>query len=81
MSLKWYPVIDIEDCISCGTCVDFCKHNVYAMKNGRPVVVSPNECIQGCKGCEPKCPQGAISHVGDISKNDNKGCCCNNGCC
>lgn len=80
MSKNWYPVIDIDSCVSCGVCVDFCKHGVYQMKNDRPVVVNPVECIQGCKGCEPKCPQGAIAHVGDTSEN-NKGCSCSSGCC
>ena len=66
MASKWYPVVDILSCIECGTCVNFCPHNVYD-KNRSPVpnVVRPDACIDHCHGCGNRCPVGAISYVGD----------------
>lgn len=78
MSNSWYPVIDREKCTECNACVDFCSHGVFAIKSGRPVVVNPENCVQGCKGCQPVCTQGAISHVGDLG---NQECSCGCSCC
>ncbi|MGN0713005.1 MAG: DUF2703 domain-containing protein [Anaerovoracaceae bacterium] len=68
MAKKWYPVIDILTCVECGTCVDFCTHGVYSKQNYPvPVVVNPDGCIDHCHGCGSKCPQGAITYVGDTT--------------
>ncbi|HEX2945507.1 MAG TPA: 4Fe-4S dicluster domain-containing protein [Clostridia bacterium] len=78
MSKTWYPVIDYEKCIECGTCTDKCKHGVYDWKKApTPVVIFPEGCVQGCHGCGILCPQGAISYVGDVTaKAENCGCSC-----
>lgn len=69
MSKTWYPVIDYEKCISCLACVNFCPHNVYEEKDGKPIVVRPEECVDFCKGClKGACPSEAISFVGDKIK-------------
>jgi len=85
MSKTWYPVIDLEKCIGCMKCVKFCPNKVYEIKNDRPVVVNPEGCSHGCKGCQKKCPVGAIQHVGDVSTKDdscsNPGCGCGSSCC
>ncbi len=86
MSKTWYPVIDYEKCIECGTCTDKCKHGVYDRKKApTPVVVFPEGCIHGCHGCGNLCPQGAISYVGDVTvKAENCSCSCEDeksGCC
>ena len=66
MAKNWYPVIDILTCAECGTCVNFCTHGVYnKAKFPVPVVINPNGCIDHCHGCGNKCPEGAITYVGD----------------
>jgi NAD-dependent dihydropyrimidine dehydrogenase PreA subunit len=60
--IDWFPTIDYNKCIGCMACVRKCKHGVYAEKDGKPRVVNPKNCVVGCTGCEPVCPQGAISH-------------------
>jgi NAD-dependent dihydropyrimidine dehydrogenase PreA subunit len=42
-----------------------CKHGVFSLKNGRPVVFFPDGCVTGCHGCEKNCPQQAITYFGD----------------
>jgi NAD-dependent dihydropyrimidine dehydrogenase PreA subunit len=86
MSKTWYPVIDYEKCIECGTCTNKCKHGVYDLKKvPTPVVVKPEGCIQGCHGCGNLCPSKAIEYVGD-QKQGSADCECsckvvNKGCC
>ena len=66
MAKNWYPVIDILVCAECGTCVSFCSHGVYdKAKSPVPIVVNPDGCIDHCHGCGNKCPEGAITYVGD----------------
>jgi len=60
--IDWFPTIDYEKCIGCMACVKKCSHGVYAEKDGWPDVIKPKNCIVGCIGCEPVCPQHAISH-------------------
>jgi NAD-dependent dihydropyrimidine dehydrogenase PreA subunit len=77
MSKKWYPVIDYEKCVQCGTCVDMCRHGVYdKAKAPEPVVVFPEGCVEGCKGCGNKCPAEAIQYVGDVGAAKDGGCGC-----
>jgi ferredoxin len=61
----WDPIIDYNKCITCGKCVDYCHVNAFSIeeKDGeKRTVVHPNKCIVFCRGCEPVCPVGAISH-------------------
>ncbi|MCX7710234.1 MAG: 4Fe-4S binding protein [Clostridia bacterium] len=91
MSKTWYPVLNYEVCIECGACLDKCKHGVYEKEASRPVVVSPEGCVQGCHGCGNLCPVGAIEYVGDNTGwtapgkqsggEGNSGCCDSSGCC
>jgi len=60
--IDWFPAIDYNKCIGCMACVNKCTHGVYAEKDGKPKVVKPKNCVVGCTGCEPICPQNAISH-------------------
>lgn len=80
MSKTWYPVINYEECIECGACLEKCKHGVFFKRDGnRPVVVYPEGCVQGCRGCGNLCPVGAIAYVGDTGGSDGScsyGCCC-----
>jgi len=50
MSRTWYPVINYEVCNECGACSNKCTNDVFVLKNTRPVVVNPENCIEGCKG-------------------------------
>ncbi len=86
MSKTWYPVIDYERCVECGTCTDKCKHGVYNLKKAPvPVVIAPESCIHGCHGCGNLCPTKAISYVGDQGGvSGNCSCSCGDdmgGCC
>lgn len=66
MFKKWYPVIDYDKCIECGTCVQKCSHGVYEKEKApTPVVIKPEKCIYRCHGCGNLCPVGAITYVGD----------------
>lgn len=77
MSKDWYPVINYELCTECGACVDMCGHGVFNKEKApRPVVVYPEGCIQGCKGCGSGCPSGAIEYFGNDAKVSNEGCGC-----
>lgn len=81
---EWYPLINYDKCISCLACVDKCTHRVYAIKDGKPKVANKNNCINNCRGCEPVCPVGAITHFSsEIEKASDKSCCkkdCKCGC-
>lgn len=44
-----------------------------------PVVVYPEGCIEGCKGCGNLCPNSAIQYFGDTEYNGD--CDCAGGCC
>ena len=84
MSKNWYPVIDYKKCTECGACTNKCKNGVYDQRKApTPVVIAPNNCVQGCHGCGNLCPTKAINYVGDRGKKSgNSGCGCNgNGCC
>ncbi|EYE87455.1 4Fe-4S ferredoxin [Fervidicella metallireducens AeB] len=80
MSKTWYPVIDYSQCKECGACINKCKHGVYEQRKNRPVVVNPEGCVHGCRGCQNLCPSGAIQYVGDTDGNNSCSCGCS-GCC
>lgn len=81
MSHKWYPVIDDEKCIECGACLCKCSHGVYDPKSLRPWVIHPENCIEGCRGCQKLCPTGAIQYVGDFTGKPSANCEESAGCC
>ena len=64
MSETWYPIIDLEKCSGCQICVNFCRQGVYAKESGKPLVIKPVGCVHGCRGCQNKCPEGAIDYAG-----------------
>jgi len=82
MSRTWYPMINYENCIECGACVNHCTHGVYnKQKAPRPVVIFPDGCIQGCTGCGSLCPSEAIEYFGDTKEGNGEtnACCCQDG--
>ncbi len=61
--IEWYPKIDYEKCIGCGTCYVICKGRVvydWDFKNMRPIVARPYNCMVGCSTCANLCPAEAI---------------------
>jgi NAD-dependent dihydropyrimidine dehydrogenase PreA subunit len=63
--IHWDPIIDYKKCTTCGACVDFCHVDAlkFEEKDGKKrTVVNPNRCIVFCRGCQPVCPEGAITH-------------------
>lgn len=81
MAKTWYPMINYEKCIECGSCTEMCEHGVYDMaKAPKPVVVYPEGCIEGCKGCGSRCPAEAIEYFGDNENCCGGDCCCGGEC-
>jgi len=61
--IPWHPTVDLEKCLGCKECYNFCSHGVYDWdeKNNKPKVVEPYSCVVGCSSCMGMCPQEAIS--------------------
>ncbi|MGL4805395.1 MAG: 4Fe-4S dicluster domain-containing protein [Bacteroidales bacterium] len=55
------PVINPEQCISCGLCLKACPSSVYSRHNKQIRADNPLFCIQ-CYKCYAKCPRKAISN-------------------
>lgn len=76
MSKKWYPVINYENCIECGTCIKKCTHGVYETGTMLPKVIYAEGCIDECRGCQKLCPADAIEYVGDLGQRVSCSCSC-----
>lgn len=76
MANNWYPIIDYSLCNECMVCVNHCTHGVYDKSKSIPAVVYPEGCVDGCRGCQKKCAQGAISYFGDTGASTGTGCGC-----
>jgi NAD-dependent dihydropyrimidine dehydrogenase PreA subunit len=63
--IPWYPTIDYDKCLNCGTCVEYCKLGVYdhteEQGEKKPIVKYPNKCVAFCTGCKGQCPVGSIT--------------------
>jgi UDP-glucose 4-epimerase len=46
-----------EDCVGCGTCLEYCVFDAISIEDG--VAVHSDRC-RGCGRCEANCPQGAV---------------------
>ncbi|MDD3306676.1 MAG: 4Fe-4S binding protein [Acetobacterium sp.] len=76
MSKKWYPVINYENCVECGACIEKCKNGVYDKALATPKVIYPEGCIDGCRGCQKLCSADAIDYVGDNGGQQTVACQC-----
>jgi thioredoxin reductase/NAD-dependent dihydropyrimidine dehydrogenase PreA subunit len=58
-----HPLINLDSCIGCGTCVDACPEgDVLGILNGKATIVKGHKCI-GHSLCAEVCPVGAITMV------------------
>jgi len=57
-----HPVIEADECIGCGICVDACPQEVLEVVGGIAEVVNEDACI-ACGDCVEECPMGAIPEV------------------
>jgi len=80
----WYPTIFPDKCDGCEDlekpyCIEFCPHGVFALKDGKALVVNPHKCIYGCIACERLCPSKAIAFPQRIATMQKfkkiRGCC------
>lgn len=53
------PIIDAQLCNGCQACVEVCPVSVFEMRDGKAVVVAPEDCT-GCEACVPVCPMDCI---------------------
>lgn len=56
------PIIDVERCTSCETCIPFCPDSCITAGDDGHVVVDYVDC-KGCSMCAAVCPEGAIEMV------------------
>ena len=56
-------LIDSDECIGCGTCVDECPHGVIFMHRDSEVPIKCTDCGE----CAAICPRGAIIQTGEAS--------------
>ena len=56
--IRYYPCVEMDNCISCAACVDACPSKIIEMKNKR-IVFNYKKCI-ACFCCQEVCPASAI---------------------
>jgi NAD-dependent dihydropyrimidine dehydrogenase PreA subunit len=63
IELEWGPTLNADLCTGCGTCIDWCKHDVYRWSEdgGKVEVETKTNCVVGCSHCGGLCPEGALS--------------------
>lgn len=49
-----------EKCTGCGTCLEVCPHEVFALLNKKAVIQDRDRCME-CGACVNNCPFGALS--------------------
>ncbi|UCC69113.1 MAG: ATP-binding protein [Armatimonadota bacterium] len=69
------PEVDLESCIFCGKCAEFCQFNALAVIKDK-VLVFPELC-HGCGGCVLVCPERAMREkqrkIGEVEIGTAKG--------
>lgn len=59
-----HPVINTDDCISCGACVEACPTETLELGDDGAFVAHPENCI-ACGVCLDSCPTGAITEIAE----------------
>ncbi len=49
-----------ERCTGCGRCLEVCPHEVFAIKDGKAVILDKDRCME-CGACASNCAFGALS--------------------
>ena len=63
-SIMAHPVINSDECIGCGICVDACPQEVLEVTGGTAEAVNEDACI-ACGECLEECPMGAITEIAE----------------
>ncbi|NVM54763.1 MAG: 4Fe-4S binding protein [Candidatus Helarchaeota archaeon] len=53
------PIIDVDACTGCGTCVENCPSEVLEVQDDKVKIVNADDCVE-CGACEENCPAEAI---------------------
>ena len=53
-------VVDRDECVGCGTCVEECPEEAISMDDQEIAVVDANKCTE-CGSCVEACPSEALS--------------------
>ncbi len=56
--LKFRVMVDHDQCMLCGRCVDNCSYNVFRMEDGK-IRINSRNCV-ACHRCLSQCPRDAI---------------------
>ena len=59
-----HPVIDADECIACGVCVDTCPAGVLELGDEAAQVSDADACV-ACGACLDACPAGAITEIAE----------------
>ena len=82
------PVVNVEQCTSCGKCVDVCPRSIIELipknsivhvncrskEKGKIVRTACETGCIGCKACEKVCPAGAVSVSDNLARVDYEKC-------
>ncbi len=60
-----HPVLETEECIGCGICVDACPQDVLEEIAGGVVVVENEDACIACGDCVEECPMGCITEISE----------------
>ena len=60
---KFNVSLNEEWCKSCGICANFCPKQVFAMTIKKRLYVKNAEACIGCRQCEYRCPDFAVTNT------------------
>ena len=52
--------LDRDACTGCGRCVEVCPHGIFAVEDGKAVLVDRDACME-CGACARNCPFSAVA--------------------